>query len=48
MVDVTKLVTISNYALRIKKSRSWVVNLIEKGKIECIVIDGFKFIVIKD
>ena len=48
MVDINKLLTISNYALRIKKSRSWVLYLIEKKKIECVDIDGFKFIKIED
>lgn len=48
MVDVKKLMTISNYALKIKKSRSWVITLIEKGKIKCVEIDGFKFIQIED
>ena len=48
MVDIKNLMTISNYALKIKKSRSWVVTLIEKGKIKCVEIDGFKFIQIED
>lgn len=48
LIDITKLVKISSYALKIQKSRSWVNRLIENGKIQLVEIDGVKFIYEKD
>lgn len=48
LVDVKRLVKISNYALKIQKSRSWVNRLIEDKKIELVEIDGVKFIYEKE
>ena len=48
LVDIKRLVKISNYALKIQKSRSCVNRLIEDKKIDLIEIDGVKFIYEKE
>ena len=45
MVDVSKLKRITTYAYTVKKSRTWVIKMIELGKLKCISIDGIKYIV---
>ena len=47
LIETENLISISNYALKIKKSRAWVDRLIRDGKITCIKVDCFKFIVLK-
>jgi len=46
MVDISKLLKISTYALKIKKSRGWVNKLIQRGDLEIVIIDGVKFVVV--
>jgi predicted DNA-binding transcriptional regulator AlpA len=41
-----ELITVANYAKKKGVSSTWVYKLIAKGKIECKIIDGIKFIVI--
>lgn len=41
------LVRISTYANKINKSATWVYRLIKNGELECIIIDGVKFIKVK-
>ncbi len=43
-VDRTKLITVTNYADKIKKKRQTVYNWIKEGKLKTIEIDGVKFI----
>jgi hypothetical protein len=44
MTDISKLVTFSNYGRVIGKSRQWVYELANQGKIQTIEIDGVKFV----
>lgn len=39
-----KLVRVSTYAQKNNWSTTYVYNLINKGKVECVVIDGVKFV----
>ena len=45
---LTDLKTIRNYALLIGKTTTWVYYLEKHGKITTVLIDGVKFVVIKD
>ena len=45
IVDTDRLMSISNYALKIRKSRAWVQTLIKEGKLKSIKIDNFNFVV---
>jgi len=44
MYDIKKLVKISTYAIKIRKSVTWVHKLAEKNEIEIVEIDGVKFV----
>jgi len=44
MYDVTKLMTVANFAKLIDRTPTRVHQLEQEGKIEFIIIDGFKFI----
>ena len=46
LIETDNLISVTNYALKIKKSRAWVDRLVRDGKITCIKIDCFKFIVL--
>ena len=47
LIETENLISVTNYALKIKKSRAWVDKLVRDGKITCIKIDCFKFIVLE-
>ena len=47
LIETDNLISVTNYALKIKKSRAWVDKLVRDGKITCIKIDCFKFIVLE-
>ena len=46
-VEIKNLKTVANYAKLINKSVGWVYKLIDAKKVECVIIDGVKFIKIK-
>jgi len=43
-IDISKLITVANYARKIKKSVTWVYRLGERKEIDIIEIDGKKFV----
>jgi len=44
MYDISKLVRVSTYARKIKKSVVWIYQLAKKGDIKIVEIDGVKFV----
>jgi len=44
MIDEKKLKTVSNYAAKHGFHRNWIYQLINKGKVKLIEIDGVKFV----
>lgn len=42
--DITKLITVKNYANKLKVTTPYIYRLIKQGKLKTIVIDGFTFI----
>ena len=44
MIDEKKLKTVSNYARKKGFHRNWIYQLIGKGKVKLVEIDGVKFI----
>lgn len=43
-METTNLLKVSSYAKKKKVSVQWVYKLIEKGKVESVVIDGIQFV----
>jgi len=43
-LDITKLITIANYARKINKSVVWVYKLGKEKQIDIVEIDGVKFV----
>ena len=47
-INIDKLMTISNYAILKKLSRQHVHRLVQCGDINCIIIDGVKFVLLDE
>ena len=47
LIETESLISVTNYALKIKKSRAWVVRVVRDDKITCIKIESFKIIVLE-
>jgi len=45
-VDILKLLTVSNYAKKIKRNRSRIYQMIAEGKLDTVAIDGVTFILL--
>lgn len=47
-VDISNLLTIKNFALKVKVTPAYIYKLIKQGRMEAVIINDVQFINIKD